>query len=75
MGKDNVVLFSGVTRLDLPPDRILESAMDKLESVVLLGYTKDGEEYFCSSLADGGDTLWLLERLKKALLEIPDEIS
>lgn len=64
----NVVNFTGVTKLDLPPDRMLESAVGKLEGVVLLGYTKDGEEYFASSYADGGDMLWLLERAKKALL-------
>lgn len=44
-----------VTRLDLPPNRILESAIDKLESVVIIGYDKDGQEYFASSIADGAE--------------------
>ena len=68
MGK--VITLGGVTRLDLPPDRILEAAEGALESVVLLGYTKDGEEYFASSLADGGDVLWLLERCKDKLFAV-----
>lgn len=65
----SVVTFRGITKLDLPPDRILEDAIGKLEGVVILGYTKEGDEFFASSYADGGNVLWLLERLKKQLLE------
>jgi hypothetical protein len=68
MGK--VVNLNNVTRLDLPPDRVLESAVGKLEGVVILGYDKDGEEYFASSYADGADVLWLMERAKLDLLSI-----
>ena len=64
-----VIQLGCVTRLDLPADRVLEGAMGDLESVVLLGYTKDGEEYFASSIADGGDVLWLLEKCKQALFD------
>ena len=69
----NVVDFPGVTYLDLPADKILEGAKDKLEGVIVMGYTKDGNEYFASSYADGGDALWLMERFKMALLSVPDE--
>lgn len=65
----DVVTFRGITKLDLPPDRILEDAIGKLDGVVILGYTKDGDEFFASSYADGGNVLWLLEKLKKQLLE------
>lgn len=64
----NVIPFNGVTRLDLDPERVLESARDQLTGVVIMGYTRDGSEYFASSYADGGDVLWLLERLKLKLL-------
>jgi hypothetical protein len=67
-----VVPFTGITKLDLPPDRILEGAIGELEGVVILGYKKDGTEYFASSYADGGDVLWLLERLKLKLLNISE---
>lgn len=67
-----VVNLGCVTRLDLPPDRILESAIDKLESVVIIGYDKDGQEYFASSIADGAEVVWLMERSKKKLLEIAE---
>jgi len=70
---ENVIPFGGITRLDIDPDRVLTSAVGKLECVVVVGLGKDGEEYFASSMADGADALWYLERLKKKLLEICDE--
>lgn len=66
----NIVNLNCVTKLDLPADRILESAFGKLESVVVIGYDRDGEEYFASSIADGGAALWLMERLKQKLLNV-----
>lgn len=65
-----VTVMQNVTRLDIPADRVLEAAgAAELTSVVVLGYTPDGQEYFASSIADGGSVLWLMERLKKQLLE------
>jgi len=46
---------------------------NNVDTVIVLGYTKNGEEYFASSISDGGTILWLIERLKKRLLEFPDE--
>lgn len=68
----DVLPFTGVTRLDVDPDTIIKAAMGEMESVVIIGYDKDKEEYFASSIADGGTILWLLERLKLQLL-LPDE--
>lgn len=66
-----VILFTGITKLDLPPDRILENNIGKdLESIVIMGYDKDGEEFFASSIADGGTVLWLIERCKLRLLNV-----
>lgn len=66
----DVVMFHGITKLDLPPDRMLEAAVGELDGVVIMGYKKDGTEYFASSYADGGTCLWLLERCKKQLLDV-----
>ena len=53
-----VIPFNGITRLDLPPERILQMAIEAdLEGVIVIGYTKDGEEYAASSYADGGTVL------------------
>ena len=68
-----VIPLNNITHLDLPPDRILENAIGKMDSVVLLGYDKEGTEYFASSIADGGDVLWLLERCKQDLLNPMEE--
>jgi hypothetical protein len=65
-----VIEFTGITRLDLPADRVLENNKGQLEGVVILGYDKEGNEFFASSYADSGTVLWLLERCKKQLLEI-----
>jgi methylmalonyl-CoA mutase cobalamin-binding subunit len=68
-----VIVLGMATRLDIPAERILKAAIERsLESVVISGYDKDGNEYFASSLADGADALWILERCKKKLLEIGD---
>lgn len=62
------------TRLDIPAERVLNGAAEaKLERVVVLGYDADGEEYFASSIADGGSVLWLLERLKLRLLRTGED--
>lgn len=61
--------FTGITKLDMPPDFILEAAIGKLQGVVLMGWDQDGEFYACSSYADGGTVLWLMEQTKKRLLD------
>ena len=68
-----VINFTGITKLDLPPDRILDAAKGELEGVVILGYDKSGKEYFASSYADGGTVLWLIERCKAKLLTVIEE--
>lgn len=69
----NVVDLSVVTTLDIPVERILRKAMEAdLESIIILGMRKNGEEYFCSSVADGGTVLWKLERCKRQLLATDD---
>lgn len=69
----NVVKFPGETLLDLNPDDILEEAKGKLDQVLILGYTTEGEEFFASSFADGMTAVWLLERFKALLINIVDD--
>mgnify|MGYP001430174920 CR=1 FL=1 len=70
-----VIPLNAVTRLDLPPNQVLDAARDELECVVVLGYDNDGQEYFATSLADGSDVLWLLERCKVALFAAADSLA
>ena len=70
---NNVIPIGCVTRLDLPVDQVLEGAKGmNLEGVVILGYLKNGDQYFASTYADGGNVLWLLEMCKKELLEMEE---
>lgn len=71
---EKVVALPVVTSCDLPPERLLQAAIDAgLSEVVIVGFDKDGEEYFSSSVADGGSVLWNLERAKMRLLRMPDD--
>lgn len=58
------------TKLDLQPDSILKEAIGKLDRVVILGWNKDEGYYFASSIADGAEVLWLLEKGKFDLMEV-----
>ena len=65
-----VVPLDNVTRLNIPAERVLNSALGlKLEGVVVLGQLPDGSYHFASSIADGGTVLWMMEKLKKLLLD------
>lgn len=64
-----VVVLRCVTRLDIPVERVLDGAREHLESGLVIGWDKEGQLYIASSLADGGDMLWLLEKAKAELLK------
>lgn len=68
-----VVNWRGITTLPLDPERVIDAAKGKLERVVIIGRTVDGEEYFASSEADGGTVMWDLERAKLRLLRTADD--
>jgi hypothetical protein len=65
-----VIVLPCVTNLNFPPNRTLQGAWSKLSGVVIIGWDKDDNFYFASSIADGGDVLWLLEKAKKELMDI-----
>ena len=68
--EDKVVDFPGITRLDLPPNKVMANAMKAgLESAIIIGENEDGDLIFFLSQADAADALWLLEKAKKALLD------
>tara|TARA_R110000744_G_scaffold27003_2_gene66174 strand:+ start:40 stop:252 length:213 start_codon:yes stop_codon:yes gene_type:complete len=68
---DNVVHLDIPTKIDLPPEKVLENALSKIgDGVVVLGYNTEGDYYFSSSISDATEVLWLIEKLKQQLLEI-----
>lgn len=71
---DNVSMFPGISPLDYDPKIILEvSARQDLTEVVVIGWHENGDMYFTSSMADGPECLWLIEKAKLALLNVGDE--
>ena len=72
MMSDNVIPIGGITKLDIPPDKILENNMGKFESIVIMGWDKEENEVYASSIADAGEILWLMERMKIELLKDQD---
>ena len=67
---DNVIPLGNITKLDVPVDRVCDKAKEKLEGgAVILGWDAEGDVFFASSIADGGEVLWLLEKCKQALLD------
>ena len=70
---DNVIFVNFPTRLDIDPQRVLEGALaEKLESVVIAGYTADGREFFASSISEIPQIAWLLSRFKRQLHNITE---
>jgi hypothetical protein len=73
---DNIVNFTGVTRLDLPPERIAKALLKAdLDTIVVCGFTQEGEFYFSSNRADAGSVIFLLEKAKLELFKICEEME
>ena len=67
-----VITMPVITKLDLPPERVLRAALKKgLSRVVVIGATdeEDPKYYFASSASDPADVLWDLEKFKLTLLD------
>lgn len=67
----NVLVLPVSTSHDLPVNRVLQQAHDAdLETCIVIGFDKNGEEYFESSIADGAEVNWCLDRAKLKLLSM-----
>lgn len=50
---DNVVDFPGGTTVDIPAEKVLKAAIEAdLDDVVVMGWTKDRNEYFAGTTSD-----------------------
>lgn len=78
MKEDNILLFEGLTSLDIPVERVLRGAeLADLKRVIVIGDTED-ELYLASSFANTAELVYMLEQIKFKLLHgdysMPDEI-
>lgn len=61
---DNVVPFTGLTKVRLEPDHVLESAKGKLQDVIVIGWDEGGEFWASSSETSCAQLLWLIEHAR-----------
>lgn len=74
MSESNVVPFTGTTKADLPVEYILQRAREaEMSECVVVGFDKDGYEYFASSRGDAAQVIYHLQRAIWALNRIIDE--
>lgn len=65
-----VITLHAETTLDIPSDRVLNAAIGKLSTVLVLGYDQEtGEPYFAGSSSDIGAMFLLIERFKVSILQ------
>jgi hypothetical protein len=69
MPENNVTVLQTQTTLPMPADTVLSRARkENLSTVVILGYTEEGEEFFSASTSDAGELVLLMERFRVGLL-------
>lgn len=69
----DVIQLNGVTRLDTPSEHILQAALvADLDKAFVVGFDKQGNFYFGSSIADGGTVMWLMEVAKAKMMKQVD---
>ena len=61
--------FNGKTTLEIPPDQVLEQTTGILDSVLLMGWHKDGSFYTAASGPSIPEALMMLELCKKRLID------
>ncbi len=68
--QDTVVPFTGLTKLDIPVDKILEGAKEaNLKTVIVIGEDQNGESFLASSSGDLALMYWMLANTQKYLLD------
>jgi len=64
----NVIKFCQFTTMPISPDKVLESAVGELDSVIVIGENQDGY-YFAASTANKSELLLLVEEFKLRLMQ------
>ena len=65
----NVYPIGGIAKLDVPVESVCEGVVETMKEVIFIGWDKDDELVAASTLSDGGEIIWMLEKLKQMLLE------
>jgi hypothetical protein len=69
MSESNITVLQTQTSLPMPAETVLNGARkENFTTVVVLGYTQEGEEFFSASTSDAGELVLLMERFRVGLL-------
>lgn len=69
-GMENVVTLSEYTTDEIHPNKVLMGAINAgMDVVIVVGYTKEGTEYFASSTGNHEATNWLMDVAKMRLMK------
>lgn len=72
--RSNVIVLPVNTVLDIPPERLLEAAIQAdLETVVIIGRDKTGDLYFSSTTGYLPEVLWDIESAKQQVMSMGSE--
>lgn len=72
MTEDNIVEFTGLTKADIPANKVIKWA-DNLDEAIVVGIDELGELYVAGSMADAARVVYLLEMAKKYILDLGEE--
>lgn len=67
---DNIVDFPGKTYGKINPEKIAKALLEEIndfDSLLVCGFTKDGDFYLASSEGEIKENIWLIENVKMQL--------
>lgn len=70
-----VIEFPKEARHEVEPDVVLSEAMGQLTDVVVVGWDKDGNDFYHSSMADAKQAYWHLARAQWRLMRMCDAME
>lgn len=71
----DIVRFTGITRLPVDPERVLEDVRGELSEVVVIGHDHEGNFVFSASEPDAASVIYLLEKAKYALMRTVERLE
>jgi len=70
MDDDNIVFLDNQTTLDIPPERVINGALEaNLKAVVIVGWDEQDNLYLATSPGSNAESIYLLELAKRGLLD------
>ncbi len=66
----DILPFTGISILDIPPEKVLQAAIDAgVTEVVIVGTDNDGKQYIAASMASAPVIAWHLELARLRIVQ------